>query len=771
MAENSPSTIAALLRVLSALVIHATDAVDLASHPHMPPVNRSAVQARVREAGLIDLALLLMHDLPRNLIVQQSALKFLAAVTESNVQNIVAVGTARNADSLRLVLRAIPTHTNLLGTSPTSHDSCPREQERRVEMLCTLCDLVSELSRVRNNFDALLSLGLTSALVEMLDTIVPSLSHVKKALALLERAVRTAEAEGKKAYAQFAASAVVTCMQQYRHNPIVQEAGIRVLVALMETLDRNRESACEVFAVQAVHYAVTEHSKHAAVMAVSCAFLLQLSPLHLMRSNLVISDLKKVVRARFKIHKENEEAASAIEKLALALDLVSSHTIRSIQDFLTLANTERNSVLSGGSAPTKRLLSHRTAFAPLVTGSFRKSFHRRTRQYKSIDDEAIRRRRVRSDFSSETTVERHRSLTGITRFLHEVPRPTRGKNAKMQSMSPWMEPKDGWYSSIGDDFDGEQRPDDPIACDSLIEILAGCRDAEDAASSFGSSRSSGGRLPTVLQAALMPPKSNIQTGKREPLLVVQSGKHREFDSGRNLRVEKRVGPIGASRGKDNMLNINALDIDAVDSTSGKSDMDVGEEDSLFSLSNSDLGSFDDDWEADEGYSSNYPRKVTADEVHEEETTDTDGGGNTMTSFEGATVRGSFRQVSDAIGSENSFGDSVNGHISFDVDEHFTELDEGNTDSEDSQNVVSLLSDALSNGTVFKEGGSSSRLLQKKYGERERIRSDTTRNSGSFGAGLWPSNWVSTDPHRNSPIPRMQTRGESGSLGNRRKTTV
>lgn len=635
---------------------------------------------------------------------------------------------------------------------------------------------------MRNNFDALLALGLTSVLVEILDTVVLSLCHVRKALDLLERAVRSAEAEGRKAYAQFAASAVVTSMQAFRHNPGVQQAGIRVLVALMLSFDRNRESACEVYAVQAVHFAVTEHSKDAGVMAVSCVFLLQLSPLHIMRSNLVISELKKVVRARLKIHKEDTETAAVIENLARALELVPQRTIRSIEEFLTMSNTEKNSVLSGGGTPNKRLLSNRS---PLVTGSFRKSFHRRARQNRGTDDNAYRRRRVRSDFAAETTFERNRSDSGDP-GLQDGPRSLKVRNSKFQNISPWMESKDGWASNITDDLDGERSPDDPRACDTLMEMLASSRETADEPSSLSSSRSSGGkvlpsrtdRLPNDSQAPPTPPKFNIHASERKPILVVRSGKHREIDGGREMQtiVEKRGSPISFARGKGEVMHINTMDIDALDSTSGKSEMDVGEEDSLFSLSDSDMGSFDDEtWETDDGYPHNYSRNVVDDEV-QEEGTDANCSGDTSHFFEGATMNEHTTKSSSGQGSESersSVEDNA-ARMVLDVDEHFAELEEGNTDdSTDSQNVVSMMTDPLSNGNEFTEAGGSELLPKSlKYGERERIRSDTTRNSGSWSKiGLWPNNWANTDVHRTSPLPRGNARGESGSITTRRKTTL
>lgn len=763
----------------------ATGIVEAAGEPSTNG-RRSAVQVRVREMRLMDAALSCIARFDGVEAMQMASATFLLAAVSGNVQNVVELGTARETQGLQLLLGCVGVREDgMLGLELVN-------DEAGSELPCVLVDLCCEISRVRANFETLLSLGLTSRLLFLLRVVSGSPLHAALALSLLERCVRAGGGEA----ALTDAYAVVTAMAACRGDAKAQTAGIQVLVALVESRQPGREHVCKVGAVQAVHFALTEHSRDGAVVAQACRFLLRLSPLHIVANGLLLPELRKVVRSRYRAHKDDAEAAAVLDDLAQALDLVSHKTVRVLEEALALSEPERAGTLAGG---PKRLLSSR----PPVSSSFRVSFHRKGKQGRGTGGGAdLRpRRRVRSDFAAETTFERNR-FEDIAHPAHESAQSFRLRGSRLREGS-WLDSLAvGWPGEATEHSDGaHKRPDDRAAFDPLIETLARSRDQrfnlDELSSSHSSSHSAAGRIPPSKERLPNEMRLILPTlhgANKPPLIVVQremrtAGSETPWQAGRNIKdeqpaemstlVEKRKGPIVRTQGIPDPVQVGRLSFDAVDSNSGRSEPDVGEEDSLFSFSDSEVDSIEDGtWATDEGYAAIYP-----DGVHDELIGHgfKDSERESSDEFEGSTI--SPQPPRDIDSTHNGVDNTGNGMPSaemvdarevFEADEQFPELDDGNTDSANSQQVVSLLTYS-SNGNGFSDGGTDLIPQSQKYGERERVRTEGNRGSGNWGPpkeSIWPlisiDNAVDSHPVlRTAPNPPVPARGESGSLIPRR----
>lgn len=775
--------VAAVMEVLARIVVHATDGIDAAKLKGVA-LRRGVVQARVREMRFLDEALSAMVSFKNEKTVLLSCLRFLRAAVEDNVQNIVELGALRETHGLQLILRCTgdrPMHHAMLSfdsSAFSARDIKEGGMDETTEMLCTVCDLVVECSKVRKNFETCLSLDLTIKLIELLGRITSSGSHVKKALELLSRSVRSSVEEGRKAFTELGAAAVVSCMQVYRHNPRIQEAAIITLISMVEVFEKNRESACEVHAIQAVHFALIEHSKDAKVVAVACKLLLQFAPYHLMSSNLQIQELKKLLRARFKTHKENPETAMMIDDLATALDLISQQSIRAIDDFLNGGLSDRSGAFHSGSLSCRRL---RSSKGPL-SASFRMSAHRRGRHNRGLAGEAYRRRRARSDFDAETTLQRRRKDS------YEIGRSLKSRSSRLRDTS-WLDSRNRWPSDISEVNNALQpRPEDDVAYDPLIETLGRYRETQPDPVSYSSVPSLGRQREPV--SVDLPLSAN--GGNTRPLVVERE--MRESRSAADVRrlgglpgkstaqhelqtlIEKRMGPVVRSRRRASNGHVDDMSFEAMDSNSGRSDLDMGEEDSLFSFSDSEKESADDDvWDTDEGKEESSP----PDEVGSNHTNGCQDEDDLESSdIEGDTISPLTKDVV-SVGRRAGVM-SLAGNLalemrnSFETDDgQFGDVEEANTDSLNSQNNVSILTDSISNSnTPTSDKGSELVPQSQRYGERERVRSENARNSGNWGPpkeSIWPLISIdnAADVHRSSPIPRPHTRGESGSLTSRR----
>eukprot|EP00177_Eucheuma_denticulatum_P000461 GFKZ01000808.1.p1 GENE.GFKZ01000808.1~~GFKZ01000808.1.p1 ORF type:complete len:844 (+),score=118.02 GFKZ01000808.1:672-3203(+) len=793
----------AVMNLAATIVFHATDA------NHIPKTNshtirRGLVQARVREMRFLDEALAAIVLFDGESPVVLACLAFLRAAVEDNVQNVVELGMDRETNALQLILscaaRDMPDRRIRLDdeSRESSDKSSSREKDDMTRMLCAVCDLAAECSKVLKNFETMLGLGLTVTLVDLLGKVTSSVSHVIKTLELMDRSIRTSEEEGRSVYVRAGAAAVTSCMREHRHDPRVQEVGIRALISMIEVYERNRESAAEAEAVQAVHFALTEHSKDAQVVGVSCKLLLLFSPFHLMSGSLQIQELKKLLRARFKAHKDDEETAMDIDDLATSLDLISHQSVRAIDDFLNGGSPERSGGLSSVSLTSMRLRSSRGTHA----SSFRISFHRRGRHRgHGHGGEGNRPRRAKSDFNGDI------SFQPNPQESPEQERGSRLRGSRLREYS-WLDFRRKWPSESNELHNALQpSQEDALAYEPLFETLTRYRESQHDPVSCSSSYSVG-RLGHVLERTSGELRLFIRGGhKNHSTAPLNAGSPGEIDwlgnksERRELRreiqtlVEKRVGPIVRTRRRSDGMRIEDMNFDAVESNSGRSEVDLGEDDSLFSFSGSDADSAADaTWRGEDGsnspaYLANLSGKRNGSgrvqSVKHEDTVDSD------SDLEEATISPQTKEpvVAREGGGRIKKGGRLVSPLMLDEsmgdeDDEFPELEMGKADSEESgtssggsQAVVSVMTDSMSHsnsgGSNEVEDGRAELVPQaQKYGERERVRSENARNSGNWGPpkeSIWPLISIDNgiDAHRGSPVQRAQARGESGSLTLRR----
>lgn len=763
------------------------------------------MQARVREMHFLDEALAAIVLFDGDSPVVLACLTFLRAAVEDNVQNVVELGMDRETNALHLILCCAAagmsdSRIRLDDESPEStHSSSPTEKDDTTRMLCAVCDLAAECSKVLKNFETMLGLGLTATLIDLLGKVSSSVSHVSKTLELLDRSIRTSDDEGRSAYVRAGAAAVVTCMREHRHDPRVQEVGIRALISMIEVYDRNRESAAEAEAVQAVHFALTEHSKDAPVVGVSCKLLLLFSPFHLMSGSLQIQELKKLLRARFKSHKDDEETAMDIDDLATSLDLISHQSVRAIDDFLNGGSPERSGGLSSVSLTSMRLRSSRGTHA----SSFRISFHRRGRHRgQGHGGETNRPRRAKSDFNGDASFQRNPHDSS----QHEHGSRLRGSRLRESS---WLDFRRKWPSESSELHNVLQPShEDSLAYEPLFETLTRYRESQHDPVSYSSSYSVG-RLGHVLERTSGDLRLFIRGGQKHrataPVNIRSRGEadwpgnkseRRELRREIQTLVEKRVGPIVRTRRRSDGIRIEDMNFDALDSNSGRSEVDVGEDDSLFSFSGSDADSaVEIPWRGDD--SSNnpmYPEGLSEklDDGGRVQNSKHDEAVDSDSDLEEATLSPQTREpvvARQGLGRMKKGGRLVSALLLDEEsegveDQEFPELEMGKTDSEESgtssagsQAVVSVMTDSIShsNSGVSNEveDGRAELVPQaQKYGERERVRNENARNSGNWGPpkeSIWPLISIDNgiEAHRGSPVQRGQARGESGSLTLRR----
>lgn len=331
------------------------------------------------------------------------------------------------------------------------------------------------------------------------------------------------------------------------------------------------------------------------------------------------------------------------------------------------------------------------------------------------------------------------------------------------------------------------KPEDDVAYDPLIETLGRYRETQPDPVSYSSVPSLGRpREPLPVDVRIFVKGSN-----KRPLIVEremrksvsagdvrQAGEQSEKTAAqRELQtlVEKRMGPVVRSRRRASNTCAEDMTFEAMDSNSGRSDLDMGEEDSLFSFSDSEKESPGDDaWEADETKDDFSP----PDEIDSNHTNGCQDDYELESSdFEGDTISPLTKDIS--VGRRDDVNENLTANLALEMGESF-ETDDGqfgdaetNTNSINSQNDVSILTDSFSNSnTPTSEKGPELVPQSQRYGERERVRSENSRNSGNWGPpkeSFWPLISIdnAADAHRSSPIPRPHARGESGSLTSRR----
>lgn len=655
------------------------------------PTGGGIVQGRIREMLFLDEALAALLVFEGHLEVVKEVLAFLRAAVEGNVQNIVALGAARETHALELILRTVGT---CVGTIEAE-----KGENLITDVLCAVVDLCVECARVTKNFETLVQLGLTVHLMTLLPRVHSSSFHVQRALELLSRCVKSSEEEARIAGCQGAPGVLVGLLGAHRHDANVQAEAIECLGCLIEGYEKNREDACQVHVIEAVHFALTEHSKEAHVVAKASRLLLQFTPLQLMQGNLHIAELKKLVKARFKMHRDDAHAAIAIDDLATALDLISQQSVRAIDEFLRVA-PEKSGGLTASSLSGIRMRSSRG-----VTGSsFRMSFHRRTKQGKGHSGEEKRRRRVRSDFSAE--VERTKNDT------LEMSRSHRLRVSRLREKT-WMDnsrPRGGFSVH---EVERKAKPEDEAAYDPLLETLARYREMQQETKSHGS----------LLYSS---PGQQVSVGHAERV-------ERQYLT---TRVEKRAGPIVRKQHTETM-RLEDLGLDIVDSDSERSTSTKSGE-TLCSISGSE-----DEAASGVVSSCNSQERYAMGDAETEDGLSSGSSSDEETTPDGSGVR------------------------------------KGMEGSEDSGQVLKKVREALEMVGVEEDGISAvspvtnsdsgeGELVMKsvKFGERERVRSESARNSGNWGAGI-VQGWSVTTVSESAMERGRQTRGESGSLGMRK----
>jgi hypothetical protein len=132
------------------------------------------------------------------------------------------------------------------------------------------------------------------------------------------------EAAAGEACIARAAPVLVAVMQRHRHRRPVQRLGVALLVTLTELNDGNRHAACTAGAVNAVLFALTEHSRSEDIVARGCRFMLLLSPMNILSSGVDLAGLSRVATLRRSRHSHSALVQRSTRDLLQAIALVPS---------------------------------------------------------------------------------------------------------------------------------------------------------------------------------------------------------------------------------------------------------------------------------------------------------------------------------------------------------------------------------------------------------------------------------------------------------------
>ena len=310
-----------------------------AAIPYHPDVALPIATALIRPDPTAATALVAHHGLLPDLA------PVLATHPDNTLTLLLASCTSR--DAILAINKTTPLLNALLEINETEHAHL-------------LCDLLVQLSSVYQVFDNLLTLGLTPCLIRLLrtNTDISTIHLLTRAIASPTRPPQPSLALGAGV-----ADLLTMLLHTNRHNPNVIQPVIITLTTLLDIYPRSRHPICQASAPEAVHYALTEHSRHAGIVAGACNFLLRLTPRQLTDAQLTAPGLVRLLSSRGKIH-PGGEAGVAIRELRSAVEAMDDE-----HAFI------RASSRSG-------------------SGSFRMSFHKRAR----LKTRTSNGRRTRSDF-------------------------------------------------------------------------------------------------------------------------------------------------------------------------------------------------------------------------------------------------------------------------------------------------------------------------------------------------------------------------------------
>lgn len=333
-------------------------------------------QPLVRRNQLLHSAISVMHAVPQ---VAPSALHFLHAAVVNDMENVAMVGSIQSALALDFALRAC------------------RFPGVCAESLSLLADLLRVLSLDAHNFRRLHLLGLTSALMGLLPRLE---THAQAgAIALLARSL-SAPGTGTAMQVGPAADAVLRCLTGGSGCAPVQAAGLSALATILTTCPTPIPPSLPSRAVQAAHFAMTEHADKPRVLEACAHLFLAVPPAEIVASVCPLADLIKLLRARLRVHCLDDDAADALA------DAV--HALKFVDDAVQTSRHAAVTLPVSSSSPSLRVRSASLRAAASASGSFRLSLGRRTRLVPPKPDRHSgdpttppRSRRTRSDFAMD----------------------------------------------------------------------------------------------------------------------------------------------------------------------------------------------------------------------------------------------------------------------------------------------------------------------------------------------------------------------------------
>lgn len=753
----------------------------------------------MRELRFSDVVLRLLTS-TSDLGVRRAALLFLRPALDDNVDSVEAFGRVRGGEGLSHILRIA---SDLV--------AAPDDEEE----LMAVCHIICVLCHVRANFDRLVCRGLTNALVKLVPHLSFSATSATIALELLDRCVAASEREAKKAFAEPAATGVISCIQTNRHNASVQEAGMMLLMSVIDMFDLNREIACKAKAPQVVHFALTEHAKDARVVAAACRVLIRFSAFDILSAELGINELIMLLRSRLKMHRSDGDTSIALLELIEALELVPPRTVELIRTFRE-QNTSESS-MSRHSDMNSQTLGPRT-----MSGSLRKSFHRRLRHGSGKWLE--RGRRVHSDFGVEDSFQRARrdDVQGHPKHSGQSFRMRRkSKGYERTSGERLFRRLSGLSKSSEPGEDGRKEATEPTsggyhlalkASEPLIRLLTNSR--EDV-----SGRDYRVRRPMVpmvqkelgsacafrherqlslLERKTLPNERPMQISAFDnnnigPVVIEKKG-NGVVDNGLSYTEAKEYWkPLGRSGDEkrhstwchswkvEDVLPSPVLSFNAVESGHEESDEDSLEDHSCFSLSDSETGSrngaldngedrasigVNEDAEGDVfgGDCYDAPPELDDDVIKQRKVKKASSDARTKVTKEIESVESCSPCTNSGSGDmdmrsedEAEFGE-----------EQFPNLTPGPLYSENVMRIGADCDTPIHMDSGFDHNDLLSRA--KIFGERERKPESLARISGAWGRpnwSIWPFNSAEDPVELRSFPARFHPRGESGSLRMRR----